>query len=182
MASPFSHAVAAVAIGGIFEMPTDACMVGAAISILPDIDVFWMPFGLPDDSLFGHRMFTHSLLFAALVATALQMSGIRRLIPHSSRGTLWLYLFLAIASHGILDTFTDAGLGVALFAPFTGARYSSPFQPLHVSPTIARTPFTWETVQVTASELIWIWIPSLVLIAARLVKRRGAQSVAAGGL
>jgi inner membrane protein len=182
MASPFSHAIVAVAIGGVFEMPADACMVGAAVSILPDIDVFWMPFGIPEASLFGHRMFTHSLLFAALVATALLAGGVHKLIPRSGRGTLWLYLFLAIASHGILDAFTDAGSGVAFFAPFSEARYFFPFQPLHVSPTIARTAFTPEAVQVTASELTWIWIPSLVLIAARLVKRRGAQSVAAAGL
>ena len=82
----------------------------------------------------------------------------------------------------MLDAFTDAGSGVAFFAPFSETRYFFPVQPLHVSPTIARTPFTWEAVQVTASELIWIWIPSLVLIAARLLKRRGAQSVAAAGL
>ncbi|HEU4994167.1 MAG TPA: metal-dependent hydrolase [Gemmatimonadaceae bacterium] len=47
---------------------------GAACAALPDLDAigFWM--GIPYDHMLGHRGLTHSLTFAALIATA----GMRR--------------------------------------------------------------------------------------------------------
>ena len=45
-----------------------------------------------------------------------------------------MFLFLAIASHGLLDAFTDGGLGVAFFAPFDSTRYFFPVTPIEVSP------------------------------------------------
>ena len=49
--------------------------------------------------------------------------------------TRWGLLTLAaVASHGILDTLTDGGLGAALFWPFSNARVFAPVRPLPVAP------------------------------------------------
>ncbi len=47
---------------------------------------------------------------------------------------VWLFLFVATISHGILDALTDGGLGVAFFAPFVNTRYFFPWTPIKVSP------------------------------------------------
>ena len=41
---------------------------------------------------------------------------------------------LVLASHGILDTFTDGGLGCALLWPFSDERFFAPWRPLPVAP------------------------------------------------
>jgi len=166
MASAFSHAIVAVSIGSVLKMPPRACILGAALSVLPDLDVVGFQFGIGNSAeLLGHRGFTHSLAFAGLLATILLLVGDRRSMAQSRRGTLWLYLFLATASHGVLDAFTNGGLGVAFFAPFDNARYFFQVRPLSVSPIVATTLFTAEAVAVTSSELVWVWIPSIALIA-----------------
>jgi len=55
---------------------------------------------------------------------------------------MWMYFFLATASHGLLDALTDGGLGVAFFAPFDNHRYFLPWRPIHVSPIGAGRFFT----------------------------------------
>ena len=51
---------------------------------------------------------------------------------------VWLFLFLAGASHGVLDALTNGGLGVAFFAPFANERHFFPFRPIEVSPLSIR--------------------------------------------
>jgi hypothetical protein len=50
------------------------------------------------------------------------------------------FLFLATASHGILDAFTDGGRGIAFFAPFGTERYFFPHHPDAGLPHRARIP------------------------------------------
>jgi inner membrane protein len=50
------------------------------------------------------------------------------------KAALMLDFFLITASHGILDAFTNGGLGIALFSPFDNSRYFFPFRPIQVSP------------------------------------------------
>lgn len=154
-------------------MPPSACLLGAALSIVPDVDVIGFRFGMNGGELLGHRGFTHSLLFASLLATAILLLCRGRWSNARShrRWLLWLYLFLATASHGVFDGFTNGGLGVAFFAPFDNSRYFFPMRPLRVSPIVATTFFTPESVAVTYSELVCIWIPSIVLIAAAYCRR-----------
>ena len=88
----------------------------------------------------GHRGFTHSIIFAALIATIAVGAAFRRALPSISRFSVWMYFFLATASHGLLDAMTDGGLGVAFFAPFDNRRYFLPWTPIRVSPIgITRT-------------------------------------------
>jgi inner membrane protein len=39
-----------------------------------------------------------------------------------------------IATHGLLDTLTDGGLGIALLWPFSNERFFAPWRPLPVAP------------------------------------------------
>src|SRR5271168_4339957 len=98
MASVFSHAVAALGIGACFyrpEIPKRVWVVGAVCSVIPDADVIGFHFGVRYGDFWGHRGFTHSLLFAAILAGAGVLVGFHRGLPGISRLTLWLYFFLA---------------------------------------------------------------------------------------
>ena len=172
MATPFSHAIVAIATGSALKAPARTRVWAAALSVLPDIDVVWLPL-TSDSSFFGHRMFTHSLMFAGLISV-LAVRLIGALGQDSGFKHLGLYLFLAIASHGFLDGFTDAGVGVGLFVPFSYARYFFPFRPLHIVVMPPRTPFRLDAFQFTSSELLWLWLPSILF----MLVMRYAQSKA----
>ncbi len=68
VASAFSHAVAALGIGACFYRPGTpkrVWVIGAFCSVIPDLDVLGFRFGIHYSDFWGHRGFTHSLLFAA---------------------------------------------------------------------------------------------------------------------
>jgi inner membrane protein len=178
MASVFSHGVAALGIGACFyqrEIPKRVWAIGAVCAAIPDADVIGFGFGVHYGDFWGHRGFTHSLAFAALLAAAVVFVGFRRARPNLNRLTLWWYFFLATASHGLLDAMTDGGLGVAFFAPFNNHRYFLPWRPIRVSPIGISRFFTHRGVVVIQSELLWIWLPSAVLIAVALSCHRRGQ-------
>lgn len=121
MASLPSHVVAALGIGACFykpEVPKSVWVIGAACSVIPDLDVIGFRFGIHYGDFWGHRGFTHSLFFAALLAVAIVALGFRRGATGMHVLPIWLYFFLSTASHGLLDALTDGGLGVAFFSPF----------------------------------------------------------------
>jgi inner membrane protein len=141
--------------------------------MIPDLDVIGFRFGVHYGDFWGHRGFTHSLLFAALLATTVILIGFRRGLPSIGRLPLWGYLFLATASHGLLDAMTDGGLGVAFFSPFDTHRYFFPWTPIHVSPIGLEPFFSHRGLKVIQSELLWIWLPAAVLgIAAWMFRHR----------
>ena len=78
-------------------------------------------------------------------------------------------MFLATASHGFLDAMTDGGLGVAFFSPVDNTRYFLPFTPIRVSLIGISRFFTARGFAVIRSELLWIWLPTALLIAVRTV-------------
>ncbi|HEX3532217.1 MAG TPA: metal-dependent hydrolase [Thermoanaerobaculia bacterium] len=174
MASLPSHAVAALALGACFyrsEAPKSVWALGAAVAMLPDADVIGFRFGIPYQNVLGHRGITHSLLFALVVAVAGTLAFWRSGAGGISRGALCLYLFLAAASHGLLDAMTNGGLGVAFFAPFDNRRFFFPFRPIQVSPIGLARFFSARAWAVIRSELVWIWVPSVVLITIAWVVR-----------
>src|SRR5262249_9500359 len=137
MASAFSHAVAALGIGACFyhpSIPKSVWVVGAVCSVIPDLDVVGFRFGIHYGDFWGHRGFTHSLLSAALLGSAVFVIGFRGGVAGLGQLSLWSYVFLATASHGLLDAMTDGGLGVAFFSPFDNRRYFLPWTPVEVSP------------------------------------------------
>lgn len=195
MASVFSHAVAALGIGAGFyrpAIPKRVWVIGAVCSVVPDIDVIGFRFGVRYADFWGHRGFTHSLLFAALLAGAAAIAtpnssfrtdvrnpSVSGVVPQPaiSRLSLWIYFFLATASHGLLDAMTDGGLGVAFFSPFDNRRYFLPWTPIRVSPIGVTRFFGHRGLAVLQTELLWIWLPAVLLAAlASLLRRRASAS------
>jgi len=90
---------------------------------------------------------------------------------------MWVYFFLATASHGFLDAMTDGGLGVAFFSPFDNHRFFLPWTPIRVSPIGVGRFFTDRGLAVLQSELLWICVPAALLaLTAWLIRRRVAPS------
>jgi inner membrane protein len=130
MASAFSHAVVALSIGTCFYRPQirkRVWVAGVLCSVIPDLDAVGFHFGIHYGDFWGHRGFTHSLVFAALVAGVVALAIFGRGITGIGRFALFGYLFLVTASHGVLDAMTDGGLGVAFFSPFDNKRYFLPW-------------------------------------------------------
>ena len=72
-----SHAVAATAISAAWyrpRVPKFRWMAGIACSVIPDLDVIGFRFGIHYGDFWGHRGFTHSLIFAVLVAGILTVA------------------------------------------------------------------------------------------------------------
>lgn len=177
MASVFSHAAVALAIGRLStnrSMPPRFWWLSIVCSILPDIDVLSFAFGIDYGDLFGHRGLTHSLSFALMLGFVV----VRLWFKDVPTGTkMWWMLiaqfFLVTASHGMLDAMTDGGLGVAFFAPFDQSRYFFPWRPVRVSPIGIAPFFSGYGLDVLISEVVWIWIPvGLSLLTAQILRRK----------
>jgi inner membrane protein len=174
VASAFSHAAAGLALGTVFwrpGVPARYWVLGAALAALPDVDAIGFRFGVAYGDVLGHRGLTHSLPFAAALS-ALIVAMLPSGTGPVARGPLWLYLFLATASHGMLDALTNGGGGVAFFAPLHNARYFLPWSPIEVSPIGVRAFFTTRGLRVIVNELAWVWVPSLLFAVAALWLRR----------
>jgi inner membrane protein len=167
MASLFGHAYAAIAIGNNYPKKIATLkffILGVVCSILPDADVISFSFGIPYESFWGHRGFTHSLLFAFLLGILFTVIFYNK-GSISKRGLIYILFFtLCTASHSFLDAFTNGGLGVAFFSPFDNSRYFFPWRPIKVSPLSAGSFFSEWGLKVILSEMIWIGIPSTLLI------------------
>jgi inner membrane protein len=167
MASAFTHAFIAIPLGKAFfekELPSRFWLLAVLCSVLPDVDVYSFYFKTGYGSLWGHRGFTHSLLFAFLLSLAVVWMGFRDDEPlYPPRWKLWLFFFLLTCSHGALDAMTGRAYGVAFFSPFDTTRYSFPWAPIRISPIGLRSFFGPWGKEVILSEIWWIWIPSLLL-------------------
>jgi inner membrane protein len=104
----------------------------AGLALLPDADVVAFRIGIPYGAPFGHRGASHALLAAPLLAL-LPALAMTRLLG-ASTGRALLLGTLVVATHGLLDTLTDGGLGVALLWPFSDERFFAPWRPIPVAP------------------------------------------------
>lgn len=129
----------------------------AALAMLPDLDVIGFRFGVAYGSAFGHRGAAHSLFVAVIVGIVV---GALVRIGSLSRGKAMVVCVLVLASHALLDTLTDGGLGVALCWPFSETRYFAPWRPIPVAP-IGRRVLTERGLRVMATELV-LFAPFLV--------------------
>jgi inner membrane protein len=176
MASVLSHAIVAASVGTAFWRPGVSIRflaMGALFSVLPDADVVGFGLGIQYGDLLGHRGLTHSLAFAAVMATIGSFLCVGRSAAEPGRGLAWCYFFVATASHGLLDAMTDGGLGVAFFSPFSNARYFFPWRPIVVSPIGVAEFFSERGLNVLRSEFKWIWLPAgIFAILALAVRRR----------
>lgn len=180
MPTIFSHALFASLVGRSCapkSMPLRFWVLTAGCAMLPDIDAVGFAFGVSYGSMFGHRGFTHSILFALLTGAAVGTLIFGRR-PQLSRPQLFFYFTLVTLSHPLLDALTNGGLGVALFAPFSSSPYFFPWRPIEVSPLGVKF-FSERGLEVIASEVIWVWLPALLIyLVARNYKKTGRQDTA----
>jgi inner membrane protein len=163
MPTVLSHPAVPLAVGlglGGGVVPLRLLLAGVAASVLPDLDVLAFRLGIPYHSALGHRGFSHSPVFAALVGLlgccfpgALGASRLR----------VFAFLFVSVASHGILDAFTTGGRGVAFLWPFSSERFFAPLQVIAVAPIRIERFFSPWGINVVLSELKWIWAPCAFL-------------------
>ncbi|GAA4279727.1 metal-dependent hydrolase [Gaetbulibacter aestuarii] len=138
-------------------------VVAAVLSaMLPDIDVITFAFGIPYGSPFGHRGFTHSILFALLWALILMY------FIGKDQKRLWFFvIFLSTVSHGILDAMTTGGRGVGFLIPFDLTRYFFPLRIIKVSPIGIINFFSEWGFQVVISELKYVFLPCFFIFGLR---------------
>jgi inner membrane protein len=175
MPTIISHAIVGLALAAPFgrSLSWRSRVLGIICAMAPDADVISFRLGINYGDMLGHRGLSHSLLFAAALAFV-AMLRLRFAERDANRWRVWLYLFLATASHGLLDAFTDGGYGVAFFAPFNNTRYFFPFTPIAVSP-IGAAFFSARGLAVIGSELLWVWVPSVLFFFAALFVRATAR-------
>ena len=177
MASIFGHAFVAFAFSKGFskELATPKFWIlGMLCAILPDADVIGFAFQIPYGSFWGHRGFSHSLVFALLFGILVTLLFYRTTIFTKKGIALMCYFSMCTASHGLLDALTTGGLGVAFFSPFDDTRYFFPWRPIKVSPIGASNFFSMRGVKVLLSEFLWIGIPVGLLIFVLLKIKKSA--------
>ncbi len=167
MPTIFTHPAIALLKRWCPEVTRRAIPAGIVASVLPDADVVAFAFGIPYEHVLGHRGFTHSIAFAAIVAAA----GTLVTRTQTRRLATFVFLFICAMSHGVFDALTDGGLGVAFFAPFSSERYFFPWTPIRVSP-IGAGFFSARGMETLASELLWVWLPLAVVAACGPRRRR----------
>jgi inner membrane protein len=114
------------------EMPSWRSMASwSALSMLPDADIIGFALDVNYADPWGHRGATHSL--AVAVAGGLATAWLARAFKRPVLRTA-IVATAVLASHGLLDTLTDGGLGAALFWPFDLTRYFAPWRPIPVAP------------------------------------------------
>lgn len=163
MASAFSHIAVPIAIRlavGKKSFPWQLFLFALFVSVAPDLDSVAFRFGIPYESQWGHRGFTHSIFFAVIFSF---IPVIYYRFFKTSRLNVYLFSFASMVSHGILDAFTTGGLGVAFLWPFNSERYFFPWRVIEVSPINIGRFFTHKGVSVLLSELYYVWLPCLVL-------------------
>ncbi len=123
----------------------------STISLLPDVDVVGSRFGIRYEDTWGHRGVTHSFAFALVVAVAVYLFG--RLAKFRAL-KMGITAFVVLATHAVLDAFTDGGYGCALLWPFSNDRIFAPWTPIPVAP-MGRDFFSMEGLTVAGLELLF---------------------------
>ncbi len=169
MPTILTHALvplACAAAAGPQRIAPAVALAGAMLAIVPDADVIGFALGIDYADNWGHRGASHSLAIAALVTGA-----VAALWPQVRTGVALLFLFIAAASHGLLDMATDGGFGVALAWPWDDARLFLHVTPIRVSP-IGAGFFSARGLETVWSEVCWVWLPCALLAAGGWAVRR----------
>ena len=153
-------------------------LLSIACSSVPDVDVIgyrWLY--IPYYDFFGHRGFFHSPFFAALLSILIVCMFYRKEGIFSKQWwKYFFYFFILTASHGILDAMTNGGNGIALLSPINNNRYFLPWTPIEISPLTIRRFLSPRGVTVLINELIWIWVPCLLIVIFIKIKRKKHKS------
>lgn len=182
MASIFSHAFVAYGVNSTFtEHPhwKRCVFFSIVLSALPDADVLGFLMGVAYESPWGHRGATHSIVFSMMIAALVTVLFFRDYFQSKARLlAVFAILSLSAISHGVLDAFTNGGLGISFFWPFDDARYFFPYHPVQVSPIGISAFFSEYGLKVLLSELVFIILPTTAFIVVSKIyskiKRNGA--------
>jgi inner membrane protein len=161
VASFFSHPAfpVAMALSSMRAIPKKLLELCLVLTLLPDLDVLAFKLGIPYASPWGHRGFTHSIVFALITGVICSLFSSK--LGASKKRVFW-WSFSSILSHSLFDALTNGGLGVAFFWPLDSSRYFLPWRPVEVSPIGIAGFLSWRGVAVVASEILWIWLPCLI--------------------
>ncbi len=180
MCTVLTHCVIALAAGKMCysrRLPMRFWLLAPICSMLPDLDVGLLYWGVPYDSFFGHRGFFHSITFALLLSVVVVSWAFRQ--DAHTNGRRWfgylMFFFLLTASHGFIDAFTDGGHGIAFFSPFDTTRYFMPWTPIEVS-GLGLVGFIKHGGRHTLfSEMLWVWLPTCALMFFIMAARMGVR-------
>lgn len=175
MPTIITHTVVAGIAGKIFartQMSVRFWLLSIVCSVLPDADVIGFSIGIPYAHFWGHRGFLHSIFFAMILSLLIVFAFFR---SHKVFSKSWwkyiIYFFVLGASHGVLDAFTNGGLGIALLSPFDNTRYFFPWTPLEVSPIGVRAFVSNWGLRAIISEIWYIWLPLAIVVIAINIAR-----------
>ena len=176
MATVITHFVVASSMSSIApeEIPRlRLALVLGVLAVIPDLDVIGFQFGVAYSDALGHRGFTHSILFAAMLAFVVPFIAFREIqVLTKTWWALVALAFLATISNGVLDAFTDAGLGVGFLIPFDDSRYFAPWRPLATSPLSISAFFDGPALRILANELVWVGFPLIGILGTIVVFRK----------
>jgi len=185
MPTIITHAAVGLALGYACRpepMPRRFRLLTALAGTLPDLDSIGLRLGIPYGHLLGHRGLTHGIPFAIAAGVLLAWLALR---GRSAARREWLGLALLfgviVASHGLLDSCTDGGRGVALLSPFTNERFFSPWRPLRVAPIGLGRFVSGRGLVALKSELRWLGAPLLLLLLLGWLRRGRAAGDTSGG-
>jgi inner membrane protein len=173
-----SHSVAGLALGTTpfrDSVPRRIWWLAPLCAAIPDLDTLWS-FGMRgSQAWYAHRGITHSPAFAVVLAFLV----LRAAFPHRSSAAelqrrIWLALFLATVSHGLLDALSYYGPGIPFLFPFSTARFKFAWLPIRASPSAYGHGVVRLLLKSIGPELVWIWIPSLALLGLTALRRRGS--------
>jgi inner membrane protein len=165
-----THAAIPLCLGiaaGRNIISTKFVVAGMALAMLPDADVVGFSMGIPYEADWGHRGASHSIVIAFAVSAALTV-----LVKPPRAVVTFLFLWLAMASHGMLDMLTSGGLGPALWWPWSSERIFAPIRPILVSPIGVEAFVSQRGLAVLLSELKWVWLPAAMVTATVLGVRK----------
>ena len=129
-------------------------------AFFPDLDVLGFHLGISYSSIWGHRGFTHSLVFGLFFGLLMAVLLAWR-SPHFKK--VAVLMVLSTVSHPLLDMLTNGGRGCALWWPFSEARIFFPFRPIQVSPLGMADFFGAWGLEALASEVLWIGLPCCLI-------------------
>lgn len=177
MATIISHAVIAFTLGKVLpskEINSRVLAAGMVMAMLPDADVIGFGMGIPYESIWGHRGFTHSVLFAVLFSLFVTLLfSVKSKYTAGSFIKVMSFLFLSTLSHGITDAMTTGGLGVGFFIPFSAERYFFEWRPILVSRIGFDGLLSSWAVAVYKSEFKYLWLPCLAaLLLSGIIKKQ----------
>lgn len=156
-------------------VPWKLVAVAAVAAAAPDIDGLFKHFlHLPTSSIYAHRGAAHSLfvaLAAGLIAAVFHRAlGVRRLLAG-------VVVAASMASHGLLDMMTNAGLPVAYLWPLSSMRFFADWRPIQ-SGHVGMAHLFADAIVRLRLELFQLILPMLAVALAIRVVRIGLAQVA----